>query len=67
MTTDTLIIGANLTVQRFSLLPSWQEAWRHAGRHGVGENSTSRSAGSRKRNIGSETSEPQNLVTHVLQ
>jgi hypothetical protein len=41
-----------LTVQRFSLLSSWWEAWQHEGRHGAGEraeSSTSESAGSRKR------------------
>jgi hypothetical protein len=26
-----------LTVQRFSPLSSWQEAWQYAGRHGAGE------------------------------
>jgi hypothetical protein len=32
-----------LTVQRFSPLSSWREAWQHAGRHGAGgaESSTS--------------------------
>jgi hypothetical protein len=30
------LIGADLQVQRFSPLSSWQEAWQHPGRHGAG-------------------------------
>jgi hypothetical protein len=44
------LVGSFL--QSFSPLSSWQEAWQHAERHGSGEvakNSTSGSAGSRKR------------------
>ena len=40
-----------LTVQGFSPLLSWREAWQLAGRHSSGEgteSSTSESAGSRK-------------------
>jgi hypothetical protein len=43
---------SRITVQRFSPLSSWQEAWWHAGRHGAGEvaeSSKSGSAGSRKK------------------
>jgi hypothetical protein len=57
MTTATLIkekhlIEAGLQVQRFSPLFSWWGAWQNAGRHGAGEGaeqSSSKSAGSRKR------------------
>jgi hypothetical protein len=48
------LFGDWLTVQRFSPLSSWREAWWHAGRHGaevVVESSTSRSEGSRKRKM----------------
>jgi hypothetical protein len=40
MTKATLIkdsvYWAGFQCQRFSLLPSWQEAWLYADRHGVG-------------------------------
>lgn len=42
------LIGTLLTIQRFTPLQSWQEAWYHKGRHGtgvVGESSTSFSTG----------------------
>jgi hypothetical protein len=45
-------ISLGLTIQRVSPLWPWQEAWWQAGRHGAGKvakSSTSRSAGSRKR------------------
>ena len=47
-----------LTVQRFSSLLSWWEAWQHPGRHGSGEgtkSSTSWSKG-RQENTGSQAS-----------
>jgi hypothetical protein len=31
------LIEAGLQFWRFSPLSSWQEAWRHAGRHGASE------------------------------
>jgi hypothetical protein len=45
------LIGAGLLVLRSSPLPSGQEAWRHAGRHGAGgaESSTSCSEGKQEK------------------
>lgn len=55
MTRATLIKKAFnwrwLTFQRFSTLPSWQEAWQYSGRHGAGvvaKSSPSRLADGRK-------------------
>ena len=30
------LTGADLPLQMFGPLSSWQEAWQHAGRHGAG-------------------------------
>lgn len=47
------VIGADLHVQRFSPLFSWQDAWRHTDKHGAGEgaenSASSGPAGSRKK------------------